>query len=144
MRRVLIASVSLALAFSAIALAPAANLSSAAAAGCVRFVDSQFNPPGIDDQNLVEEWVRIKNVCNTGKSIAGWRIHDYNRIHTYTFPDGARIGAGMSVRLITGHGTNSNTRFFWNRDSSVWNNVPPEFAYLKKPDGTLQSKWTEY
>ena len=87
MRRALMASLSLALVVSALALSPAGNPSSAAAAGCVRFVESQFNPPGIDDEHLLEEWVRIKNVCNTGKSIAGWR-HPRLQPHPYVHVPG--------------------------------------------------------
>jgi hypothetical protein len=110
----------------------------------VRFVASNFNSPGNDNLTLTEEWVRIKNVCATARSLNGWRIHDYNQNHTYTFPAGSSIGAGKSITLITGKGTNTSWKAYWKKDAAVWNNTAPEYAYLRKADGTLQSRWTEY
>src|SRR4051794_31601900 len=81
----------------------------ATATGCLVFVASNFNAPGDDNQaaNLNGEWVRIKNNCTTSKSVGGWTIHDYNKIHTYKFPSTFSIGAGVSVTLYSGMGTNT-------------------------------------
>jgi hypothetical protein len=114
------------------------------AAGCVRFVDSQFDPPGADEDHLNSEWVRIKNVCATRRNIGGWVIHDYHRIHVYRFPATFRVGAGVAVTLHTGYGDNTHRNRYWGYSAPVWNNAPPEWAYLKNSDGTLKSKWTEY
>ena len=32
---------------------------------------------------------------------------------------------------------------YWNHPAAIWNHAPPEYAYLRKPDGTLMSKWIE-
>jgi len=137
LRRLMIASLSLALLLSAFAMSPVA------AGGCVKFVASQFDAPGNDNLNLNAEWVRIKNLCATGKSLSGWRIHDYNRNHTYTFQSGVRLGVGKTITLFTGHGTDASNKKYWDKSGAVWNNDPPEYAYLKKADGTLMSRWTE-
>lgn len=118
--------------------------STALAAGCVRFVGSQFDAPGADADHLNDEWVRIKNVCATRRNIGGWRIHDYHRIHVYKFPGIFRIAAGSTVTLYTGSGDNTARRRYWGMDAPVWNNDPPEWAYLRQTDGTIASKWTEY
>ena len=66
MRRVLFASLSLAVISSAFALLPAANPTPTAAASCVRFVATNFDAPGNDNYaaNLNGEWVRIKNLLH--------------------------------------------------------------------------------
>jgi hypothetical protein len=115
----------------------------ASAASCVRFVASQFDAPGNDNFNLNAEWVRIKNFCSTRKNISGWKIHDYNRIHIYTFGSSVRIDAGKTITLFTGSGSDTRAKKFWKMGSAVWNNDPPERAYLKMADGTLRSTWTE-
>ena len=115
-----------------------------AAAGCVRFVASQFDAPGEDFHNLNAEWVRIKNHCASEKRIGGWRIHDYLRGHFYKFGSQVRIGADKTITVFTGKGDDTRARKYWDRVGPVWNNEPPEWAYLRKPDGTLVSRWTEY
>jgi hypothetical protein len=126
---------------------PSANPPTAAAAGCIRFSATNFDAPGDDNQsaNLNGEWVRIKNYCSTRKAIGDWKIHDYNRIHTYKFPAGLRIGAGNTITLYSGRGTNTSSKRYWGRSyGAVWNNDPPEYAYLRNGSGTLMSRTTEY
>jgi competence protein ComEC len=144
LRRVASASLSLAIVLSVFALTPVARPAQAAGASCVRFVGSNFDAAGNDHFNENGEWVRIKNFCGTGKSISGWLIHDYRRIHEYTFPTGARIGAGSTVTIYTGRGTDTRSKRYMDRNAAIWNNTPPEFAYLLRPEGLLKSKWTEY
>ena len=109
----------------------------------MKFVASNFDAAGNDHFNLNEEWVRIKNVCASARSLNGWVIHDYLRNHTYTFPTGVSIGGGKSITLLTGSGTNTSWKRYWKEPQAVWNNTGIEFAYLRKADGTLMSKWTE-
>jgi len=140
-------SIALAIVLSSVLASPAMSPPRAAAAGCVKFVASNFDAPGNDNlaANLNGEWVRIKNVCATTKKIGGWKIHDYKKAHVYRFPTGFKIGPGKTVTLYSGVGTNTASKRYWGRTyGAVWNNSPPEWAYLRKADGTLMSKWTEY
>jgi hypothetical protein len=117
------------------------------AASCVRFSATHFEAPGNDNlaSNLNGEWVRIHNYCSTTKSLSSWTIKDYNSLHTYKFATGVKIGAGSSITLYSGKGTNTATKRFWGRSyGAVWNNSAPEYAYLRNASGTLQSKRTEY
>jgi hypothetical protein len=121
--------------------------STADAASCVRISGGNFNAPGDDNlaANLNGEYVRIKNYCSTGKYLTGWKLHDYGRKHTYYFRSGFRIGAYVSVTLYSGRGTNSSTRLYWGRSyGAVWNNTPPERAYLRNGAGTLMWSWSAY
>jgi hypothetical protein len=126
---------------------PLANPSTVAAAGCVRFVASNFDAPGNDNYaaNLNGEWVRIKNVCGTRKAIGGWKIHDYHRNHTFRFPAGVHIGPGKTITVYSGNGSPTSTKRYFGQDyGAVWNNDPPEWAYLRNGSGILMSRWTEY
>jgi hypothetical protein len=110
------------------------------AASCVRFSATQFDATGNDNTNRNGEWVRIKNFCSSAKLLSGWKIHDYGTTHTYTFRSGLKIGAGASITLYTGSGTNTSTKRFWGQSKQVWDNTASEYAYLKSASGTLQSK----
>jgi len=112
----------------------------ASAAACVRFSATHFDATGNDNTNRNGEWVRIKNYCSTTKLLSGWKIHDYGNKNTYTFRTGLKIGAGASITLYTGSGTNTSTKRFWDKSQQVWDNTGSEYAYLKNATGALQSK----
>jgi hypothetical protein len=121
--------------------------SSADAASCVRISGGRFDAPGNDNYAayLNGEYVRIKNYCSTAKYLTGYRIHDYGRKHTYYFRSGTRIAAYATITLYSGRGTNTSTRVYWGRTyGAVWNNTPPERAYLRNSAGTLLSSWSLY
>jgi lamin tail-like protein len=129
--------------FGTVAIAP----ESASAAACVRISGGLFDAPGNDNLAglLNGEYIRIKNFCAAAKTLTGWRLHDFNRLHTYSFRSGFKIGPGVTVTVYTGRGANSATKLFWQRAyGAVWNNKPPERAYLRNGAGTLQSSWSLY
>lgn len=135
--------VSLLIAGASQATAPAAG-----AASCgVKVVATNFDAPGDDNYmpQLNQEWVRIKNTCAGRQSIGSWKIHDYNKIHTYRFPSTLSLAGGASITLRSGKGTNTATTRYWQRSyGAVWNNTPPERAYLRNASGTLISSRSEY
>jgi hypothetical protein len=110
------------------------------AASCVRFSATHFDATGNDNTNRNGEWVRIKNYCSSAKLLSGWKIHDNGTKNTYTFRSGLKIGAGASMTLYTGSGTNTSTKRFWGKTKQVWDNTGTEYAYLKNASGALQSK----
>lgn len=142
--RALAAALSIGVVFAS-ALAMAAP-SPASAAPCVKFVASNWDAPGDDNYmpQLNQEWVRIKNTCAKTQALGGWKIHDYGKKHTYTFPSAFKIGPGVSVTLRSGKGTNSSTTRYWQRSyGAVWNNSAPEKAYLRNGSGTLIHSWVQ-
>ena len=144
--RALFAS-SLLAAVLAVGVMPSVSPTSADAASCVRISGGRFDAPGNDNYAayLNGEYVRIKNYCSTTKSLAGWKLHDYGRKHTYTFSSTFKLGAGATVTVYSGRGTNTATRRYWGRTyGAVWNNTPPERAYLRNSAGTLQTSWSSY
>jgi hypothetical protein len=110
------------------------------AASCVRFSAVHFDATGNDNTNRNGEWVRIKNYCSSAKLLSGWTISDAGTKNTYTFRSGLKIGAGVSITLFTGSGTNTSTKRFWGKTTQVWDNTTSERAYLRNASGTLQSK----
>jgi hypothetical protein len=142
-----------ALAASFLALALIAGLipgiapSTAQAAGCLRIVGGNFDAPGNDNyaSHLNGEYVRVKNVCSSSRSLSGYRLNDYGRKHTYSFPSSFRLGAGRTVTVYSGRGSRTSSKLFWGRTyGAVWNNKPPERAYLRNGAGTVVSSWSEY
>jgi Lamin Tail Domain len=142
--RALIAAGSLA-AFVVVGAVPGFVPQTAQAATCVKFVASNFDAPGDDNYmpQLNQEWVRIKNSCGTAQSIGGWKIQDSGNIHTYKFASGTSIGAGASMTLHSGKGSNTATHKYWQRSyGAVWNNTGDR-ATLRNAGGTLMSSWSE-
>ena len=134
-------------AFLAVGVFPTVAPTSADAASCVRVSGGRFDAPGNDNYAayLNGEYIRIKNYCTTTKAMGYWKLHDYGRKHTYTFASTFRLGPGVTVTVYSGRGTNTATRRYWGRTyGAVWNNTPPERAYLRNSAGTLLSSWSSY
>ena len=60
--------------------------------------------------------------------------------HVYTVPS-FKLGAGKSVKLHTGKGTNSSTDLYWGRGYYVWNNTGDK-AILRNSSGTTNDTCT--
>jgi hypothetical protein len=130
-----------------VGVAPGVSVPTAEAASCVRISGGRFDAPGNDNysQYLNGEYIRIKNYCSGTKSLSGYRLHDYGRKHTYTFPSNFRLGAGNTVTVFSGRGTRTAAKLFWGRSyGAVWNNSAPERAYLRNSSATLLSSWSSF
>jgi hypothetical protein len=121
--------------------APQAN-----AASSIQFRRIQYDSPGTDggsNSSLNAEYVVLKNVTTRNISITNWTVRDVAS-HVYKFGT-FTLGAGKSVTLHTGKGTNSATHRYWGRGAGayVWNNTG-DTAILKTPSGTTAytCKWT--
>jgi hypothetical protein len=124
-----------------------AVVGTASATSCVRVSGGVFDAPGNDNYMpyLNQEYVRIHNYCSTAKVLTGWHVNDYGNKHRYAFPSGFRLGAGATVTLYSGTGTRTSTKLYWNRSyGAVWNNTPPERAYLRNTANTVVSSWSLY
>ena len=117
----------------AAALAPA---QADAATGSVHLYEIYYNSPGADtgsNTSLNGEWVAVTNTTTKTVSLTGWTVTDASR-HTYKF--GAySLGAGKTVRIHTGKGSNTATSGYQNRSWYVWNN-DKDTATLRKSTGT--------
>ncbi|WP_251021647.1 lamin tail domain-containing protein [Streptomyces sp. ISL-98] len=96
----------------------------------------QYNSPGSDTRtntSLNAEWVEIHNNTRSAIQLRDYKLKD-NTGYTYTFGT-YRIGAGATVRVHTGKGTNTTAHRYWGRSSYVWNNTSDK-ARLIRPSGT--------
>jgi Lamin Tail Domain len=118
-------------------LVPAASPADAAPA--IRIVEIHYDSPGKDtpvtNRKLNGEYIVIKNFGKTTRTLTGWRIRD-KAGHVYVFP-GTKLGAGKSLTLRTGKGTNEPRLRFWNMGWYVWNNSGSEKATLKNRAGDV-------
>jgi hypothetical protein len=117
----------------ALSLAPASL-------GAIRIAKIYFDSPGSDggsNSSLNAEWIRLKNTGSSGKSLQGWKIRDAAG-HVYTFGT-YTLGAGKTVTIHTGSGSNTAWNRYWGQDWYVWNN-DGDTAKLKNKAGTLIDK----
>jgi hypothetical protein len=112
-----------------ISLAPAAF-------GAIKIDRIYFDSPGSDtgsNSSLNAEWIRLKNTGPSGRSLTNRTVRD-SAGHVYRFGT-YRLGAGKTVMVHTGRGSNTARHRYWRQDAYVWNN-DGDRARLKKPNGT--------
>jgi hypothetical protein len=117
---------------------PLAMPSAEAATYPLHFTKIYYNSPGTDDgsnSSLNKEYVTIKNSSSVSRSLTGYKVLDKAN-HRYTFGT-FTLGAGKSVRIHTGKGTNTSTDRYWGRSAYVWNNTGYK-AYLSNADFVLR------
>jgi hypothetical protein len=122
-------------------LAPAAQ----AATPTVQITRVWYDSPGSPDfganSSLNGEYVQLKNATPKALALKGWTVRDITKRsdHVYTF--GAfTLGAGKTVTLRTGKGTNTATNRYWGRSGGtlayIWNQTS-DTAYLRNVSGKL-------
>ncbi len=113
------------------------------AASAIQFRKIQYDPSGSDvpatNYQLNREYVTLTNTGTTTRTLTGWTVRDLAS-HVYTFPS-FMLGAGKSVRLHTGKGTNSSTDLYWGRGWYVWNNTGDK-ATSRDSSGALKDTCT--
>lgn len=103
----------------------------------VRMTMIFFNSPGTDtgsNQSLNGEWIRIRNVTGTRRTITGWTLRDASS-HVFRFP-GFGLAAGATATVHTGSGRGTARRLFWGSSSYIWNNSG-DTATLRNARGAL-------
>ncbi|MFJ6566828.1 lamin tail domain-containing protein [Streptomyces sp. NPDC091292] len=134
----------LALAAPLLAATPASAATAPAHQGGLHLGYIQYDSPGSDNRSnssLNAEWVNIHNNTRSAIQLKGYKLKD-NTGYTYTFGS-YKIGAGKTVKVRTGKGTDASGVRYWGRGSYVWNNTSDK-ARLIKPSGSLLDScaWT--
>jgi hypothetical protein len=103
--------------------------------------DSPGSPDFGANSSLNGEYVQIKNTTKKAVTLKGWTVRDTTKRsdHVYTF--GAfLLGAGKTVTLRTGKGTNGATNRYWGRSGGtyayIWNQTS-DTAYVRNTAGKL-------
>jgi hypothetical protein len=116
----------------------------AQAASPIQFGKIQYDTPGADASNntaMNGEWVTVKNTGSKAVALKGWTLRDAQS-HVYTFGT-FTLGAGKSVVIRSGKGTNTATKLYWQQSWYVWNNTG-DTATLKNASRVTQDscRWT--
>jgi hypothetical protein len=90
---------------------------------------------GDEYDNLNDEYVVFENPENASIDLTGYPVKD-EADHRYEFPDGFTLGAGETVTLHTGSGSDSSTELYWGSESPIWNNTG-DTVYVSDDAGTL-------
>jgi hypothetical protein len=107
-----------------------------AATPSVEITKVYANSPGTDNRSntsLNAEYVVLKNTTKATIKLTGWTLRDRSK-HVYTFTTFS-LGAGKSVTIHTGKGTNTAANRYWGSGNYIWNNTGDE-AYVRKPSTT--------
>jgi Lamin Tail Domain len=116
----------------------------AEAASPVQFGKIQYDSPGSDtgaNAHVNAEYVIVRNAGTRAATLTGWTVRDKQN-HVYTFGTFS-LGAGKTVVLRTGKGTNTATTRFWGSSYYIWNNTG-DSAYLRNSAGANMDScvWT--
>jgi len=115
-------------------LLPVAVASPAAAAPAVRIVKIHYKQTGT---NLNTEYVVLKNTLNRSIHLSGWKLISAPSTDNqlYVFP-ATILGAGQTLTVYTGTGTDSAHKRYWGASGPRWNNDGDK-ALLRSTGGTL-------
>ena len=109
----------------------------AGGSGDVGFGAVRFDADGNDNHNLNDEWVQVVNRGAVPIDLSGWSLKDESASNRYAFPSRFLLGAGDTVTIRSGCGTDSKTDLHWCRSgSAVWNNGG-DTAFLLDPAGNV-------
>jgi Lamin Tail Domain len=117
----------------------------AAALPTIQIVKVYYNSPGSPDNgansSLNGEYAQLKNTTRVAVNLKGWTLRDKTSAadHVYTF--GAfTLGAGKTVTVRTGKGTNTSTTRYWGRSGGtfayIWNQAS-DTGYIRNASGKL-------
>jgi hypothetical protein len=133
--RRLLAAVSCAAALSFVA-------TPAEAAGTIQITKVYVNSPGSDlpptNAKVSAEYTVLKNTGSKARTLTGWTLRDESR-HVYTFGT-FKLGAGKTVTIRNGKGTNTSRTRYWGSGYYIWNNRGGDSATLRTQAGTLVDK----
>ena len=84
-----------------------------------------------------DDYVTLMNTSGSTIDLTGWWLKAENQSGRYDFPSGFILGAGASVNVVSGVGTDSATHLYIGAPFSLWT-VPNNCVYVRDADGNLQ------
>jgi len=114
-------------------LTPFVGASPALASGPVKIAKIHYAQTGT---SLDTEYIVLKNTSSSAVQLKGWEVISAPSTDNqhYFFPR-TKVGAGKTVTLYTGSGTNGPGKRYWGSTSPRWNNDGDK-AVLKNASGT--------
>lgn len=108
----------------------------------LRIIELRYDAEGNDNENLNDEWIRIRNQGDTHVDLTRWGIKDESATNRYTFPSGFSLAPGEVVTVYSGCGDDFDTALYWcSVGSAIWNN-DGDTAFLTDPSGNTHYSWS--
>ena len=89
--------------------------------------------------NPQEDYVKLMYNAGSTIDLTGWWLKAENQSGRYDFPSGFLLGAGQSVNVVSGVGSNSATNLYIGLPFSLWT-VANNCVYVRDASGVLQDK----
>jgi hypothetical protein len=86
-----------------------------------------------------DDYVTLMNTSSSTLDLTGWWLKAENQEGRYDFPSGFMLGAGATVNVRSGVGTDSATDLFIGLPFSLWT-VENNCVYVRDADGNLQDQ----
>ncbi|MFP3882584.1 MAG: lamin tail domain-containing protein [Actinomycetota bacterium] len=107
----------------------------------VRIIELRYDAAGNDNENLNDEWIRLRNEGNETVDMSGWGIKDESATNRFEFPSGFTLAPGDVVTIYSGCGDQTSTELYWcSVGSAIWNN-DGDTAFLTDPAGNTHFTW---
>ena len=106
------------------------------------YYDPHAGPDPDTNAGRNQEYVVIHNGGRRAVRITGWTLRDLARTgqpaHVFKFPK-FRLGAGKTVRVHTGSGTNTKKDLYWGSSVYVWGDDSDKATLKTKPGTTVDA-----
>ena len=106
---------------------------------CIKVEKMHADAAGNDCDNLNDEYVVFKNVCNYDCNIAKWKVKDDSSKNEYAFLEVILKGKS-EVTLYSGCGSNSKTKLYWcnkgSKCNAIWDNAG-DTVYMRDSNGAF-------
>jgi hypothetical protein len=96
----------------------------------------RYDGPGNDVVYNDSEYVLLRNDGDGTADVGGWSLED-EADHVITIPSGYVIQPGAELRVYTGPGDDTNTKYFEGLGQAIWNNSGGDIATLRNKGGTV-------
>lgn len=98
-----------------------------------------YNAKGDDNENLNDEFIIFKNLCDYEIDMNNWLVKD-EQGNKYTFTKFVLL-PGHIVTLYSGSGIDTDSQLYWNSKKPIWNNEG-DTLYLRDAKGKMIIKQT--
>lgn len=93
-----------------------------------------YNARGDDRENLNDEYISFKNLCESPIDMTNWLVKDESA-NNHTLPKFVLL-SGHIVTLYSGIGIDTAAKLYWNSERPIWNNAG-DTLYLRDANGKL-------
>jgi len=100
----------------------------------LRLAISEPDPPGPDNDVLIEERVTITNDGGSEVDLSGFALRDESSVNRLRLPSGTRLGSGHTIEISSG--CPPAPALGWCSRNAIWNNGG-DSALLLGPEGTI-------